>query len=82
MLLSVVVPSHLVFQSISGAGSSVITQTKMNVWRAVTQNARETGMLYALVAMLVLLGMVFGLLFLNQVRQTATDTDWLTDSLS
>lgn len=54
------------FTSIKGAGSSMLTQTKMNVWRALTQNSRETGMLYALVAMLVLLGLVFGLLFLNQ----------------
>lgn len=77
MVLSVV--SHLVFQSISGAGSSVITQTKMNVWRAITQNARETGMLYALVAMLVLLGMVFGLLFLNQVRPTHYGASELAD---
>ncbi len=38
----------------------------MNIWRALTQNSRDKGSLYALVGMLIALGLVFGLLFLNQ----------------
>jgi hypothetical protein len=51
---------------VSGGGAGVLLQTRMNIWRAMTQNAREQGMLYALVGMLICLGLVFGLLFLNQ----------------
>ena len=51
---------HLATQSIAGCTSSLLVQTKMNVWRAVTNQMREKVLLQALVGMLILLGMVFG----------------------
>ena len=53
-----------------GNGAGYLLQTKMNIWRAVTQSSRDKGTLYALIGMLLILGMVFGLLFLNQAHSS------------